>query len=151
MIAHMNNGHYNVISLIQPETIELMHKKHSYGKDLFHLSSRWEFAGYGLGIIHYADNLLDHGGSTIGYQSLWSFNKSDKSGYIILTNVNGLLYGKKNFDSVWMTVSSVDKLLKLEYSTSNFKVYIMIGIIGININILYFRRRFRIKREKAKN
>lgn len=95
--------------------------------------------------------MLDHGGSTIGYQILWRFNKSGKSGYIILTNVNGLLYGKKNFDSVWMTVSSLDKLLKLEYSTSNFKVYIMIGIIGININILYFRRRFRIKREKAKN
>jgi CubicO group peptidase (beta-lactamase class C family) len=150
MIAHMNNGQYNGISLLQAETIELMHKKHSHGKGLFHLLSRCPYAGYGLGIIYYGDNLFGHGGSTIGYQSLWSFKKSDKSGYIISTNVNGLLYADKNFDSVWRSVSSIEKLLKSElgYSSFNRKIYNLIGIIGIGIiiNILYFRR----KRRKMK-
>ncbi|MGQ8338524.1 serine hydrolase domain-containing protein [Sunxiuqinia sp. A32] len=153
MIAHMTNGKYNGNYLLQPETIELMHKKHSHGKDLFHLFSKCQFPGYGLGIIYYGDKILGHGGSTIGYQSLWSFNKSDKSGYIILTNVNGLIHGKKNFDSVWSTVFSVEKLIKSElgYSTSSFKVYIVFGIIGLIVNIIFFRRRRRIKRAKTNN
>ena len=152
MLAHLNEGDFNGISLLRPETIKLMHKKHSHGKDLFHLSSNCPNSGYGLGIIQYDDDLFGHGGSTIGYQGLWSFNKSYKSGYIVLTNINGLLHGKENFDSVWGTVSSVEKLLKSElgYSTISLKKYILIGIIGIGIiiNILYYRRKKEFKKIK---
>ena len=152
MLAHLNEGDFNGISLLRPETIKLMHKKHSHGKDLFHLSSNCPNSGYGLGIIQYDDDLFGHGGSTIGYQGLWSFNKSYKSGYIVLTNINGLLHGKENFDSVWGTVSSVEKLLKSElgYSTISLKNYILIGIIGIGIiiNILYYRRKKEFKKIK---
>lgn len=152
MLAHMNKGDFNDISLLRPETIELMHKKHSHGKDLFHLSNKCPYPGYGLGIIQYGNNLLGHGGSTVGYQGLWSFNKSDKSGYIIFTNINGLLHGKENFDSVWATVSSVEKILKSElgYSTISLKKYILIGVIGIGIiiNILYYRRKKHLKKLK---
>ena len=152
MLAHMNKGDFNGISLLRPETIELMHKKHSHGKDLFHLSNKCPYPGYGLGIIQYGNNLLGHGGSTIGYQGLWSFNKSDKSGYIIFTNINGLLHGKENFDSVWATVSSVEKILKSElgYSIISLNIYILIGVIaiGIIINILYYRRKKHLRKLK---
>ncbi len=63
MLAHINKGDFNGVSLLRPETIELMHKKHSHGKDLFHLSNKCPYPGYGLGIIHYGNNLLGHGGS----------------------------------------------------------------------------------------
>lgn len=151
MIAHMNNGQYNNIPLLQPETIELMHKKHSHKRNLFDLSSRCPFAGYGLGIIYYGNNLFGHGGSTIGYQSLLTFSKSDKSGYVILTNVNGLLHGGENYDSVWSTVSPIEKLLKSElgYSTNNINVYVLIVILVIMINTLIFLKwRVRIKKTK---
>jgi CubicO group peptidase (beta-lactamase class C family) len=149
MLAHMNKGAINGISLLKPETIELMHKKHTHGKDLFHLSSNCQnYAGYGLGMIYYGNNIFGHGGSTIGYQAQWSFSKSEKSGYIILTNVNSLLYRGNNFN----TVSSIDKLLKSElgYSTISFKKYILICVIGIGIiiNILYYRRKKHLRRLK---
>lgn len=145
MIAYLNNGKFNNISLLKPGTIEFMHKKHSHRKDLFHLSSNCPFTGYGLGIIQYGKHLFGHGGSTIGYQSLFTFNKKSKKGYIILTNVNGLIYGEANFKSVWATVSSVERLIKSElgFPTHRLKGFsiTVIVFIGIIISFLYFRRR----------
>lgn len=153
MIAYMNGGKFGDKIILQEKTLELMLQKHSPGKDLFHLSSNCLYDGYGFGIIQYGNNLFGHGGSTIGYQSLWTFNKKDKSGYIIFTNANGLLYGKSNFDSVWSTVSSVEDLIKSElgYPRNNIR-YILVGviIIGVIINILYFSRKIYIKKKNRK-
>jgi len=93
MIAHINNGRYKDFQLLKPETIELMQEKHSPGKSLFHLASDCPYTGYGFGIIQYSNNWFGNGGSTFGYQCLWSFNKSNNKGYVILTNINGLIYG----------------------------------------------------------
>lgn len=129
MIALLNNGKYKDKYLLNPETIDLMRKKHSQERSLYNLSDDCPFPGYGLGIIYYGDNWYGHGGSTIGYQSLWSFNKSSKKGYVILTNINGLCHGRDNFDSVWATVSAVENELKTELGGVDYRKYYVAGIV----------------------
>ena len=153
MIAFLNGGKFGDKNILQEKTLELMLEKHSPGRDLFHRSDNYLFDGYGFGIIHYGNNLFGHGGSTFGYQSLWTFNKKDKSGYIIFTNANGVLYGKESYDSVWSTVSSVEDLIvsELGYSRNNLR-YILVGviIIGVITNIIYFSRKIYIKKKNRK-
>lgn len=155
MIAHINEGNYQNFQLLKPETIALMQEKHSHGKDLFHIRSKCPNSGYGLGIFHYKNDVLGHGGSTPGFQSLWSFQPSSQTGYIILTNTNGILGGKKNFNSVWATVSSIENVLRSELGFPTNLTFYLIGIVitGIIISsiILLIRRKKRIKKEDARN
>ena len=150
MIAHMNMGNYNGFTLLSPKTIELMYAKHTHGKNLFHLIDNCPFDGYGLGIIHYDEDIYGHGGSTIGYQSLWSFNRSSKKGYIILTNINGLVYGSSNFNSIWNSVSAIEELLKSElgFTRSRWIIYYLIGsFILISFLVIFIMK----KRKRAFN
>ena len=146
MIAHMNKGRYKNHQLLEPGTIALMREKHSPGKDIFHLSSNCPFKGYGLGIIQYSGDCFGHGGSTFGFLSLWCFNNSQKRGYVILTNINGILYGGDNFNSVWGTVSSVEKAFKtgIGLSRIDWKIYLIIAcfVVGAFTYIIYFRLKF---------
>jgi len=112
MVAIINKGRYRDFRLLKSETIELMKHKHSPGKGLFHPKSRCPYTGYGLGLIQYSDDWFGHGGSTVGFQSLWSFNQANTRGYIIMTNLNGILGGRDSFDSVWASVSRVEGILK---------------------------------------
>jgi hypothetical protein len=138
IIAHMQEGKFEDNILLQPETMELLHKKHSHGRYLFKLSSNCRFSGYGFGIIQYKNYWFGHGGSTIGSQSLWKFNKSQDKGYIILTNANGLLHSKENFDAVWATVSAIEKAVRLALGFSNLyrKINVLAGInaVGMGAN-----------------
>jgi len=146
LIAQLNAGKYVDNYILKPETVTLMHEKHSRQRSLFKLSGDCPFPGYGLGIMYYGDGWYGHGGSTIGYQSLWSFNKSRKNGYIIFTNINGLCHGKENFDSVWGTVSSVEEIVKSELGdpTLSFIIYILGGMIGVISILIYLRSRKRL-------
>ena len=113
MLVHINKGSYNQNFLLQPETIELMQTKTSKGKSILNRNTELTDAGYGLGLIHYKNGWLGHGGSTVGYQSLWQFNPTKQCGYVILTNVNGILGGRDDFMSVWENVAEIrDILLK---------------------------------------
>ena len=121
MITHMNQGNFQNFQLLKLQTVSLMQEKHS--------------PGYGLGIIHYKNNVLGHGGSTPGFQSLLSFKPSSQKGYIILTNINGILGGKESFDSVWASVSSIEGVLKSELGFSNSRNSVSIGIVIVVIII----------------
>jgi len=113
MLAHMNNGFYNQFQLLLPETIEAMQSEESKGKSILNPNSELHDAGYGLGIIHYQNGWVGHGGSTVGYQSLWQFNPAKQCGYVIFTNVNGILGGEDDFTSVWDNLAEIrDILLK---------------------------------------
>jgi len=113
MLAHMNNGFYNQFQLLMPETIEAMQSEESKGRSILNLNSELPDAGYGLGIIHYQNGWVGYGGSTVGYQSLWQFNPAKQCGYIIFTNVNGILGGEDYFTSVWDNLTEIrDILLK---------------------------------------
>lgn len=97
MLAHMNDGRYDHFQLLQPQTIQLMRTKTS--------------PEYGLGLIHYPQGWLGHGGSTVGYQSLWQFNPSRKCGFVIFTNINGILDSHDDFSSVWENVAEIRDIL----------------------------------------
>jgi CubicO group peptidase (beta-lactamase class C family) len=113
MLVHMNNGSYRNFQLLQPETIQSMHAKVSRGKNIFNLNSELTDSGYGLGIIRYQGDWRGHGGSTVGYQSLWQFNPSKQCGFVLFTNINGILGGRDDFQSVWENMAAIrDILLK---------------------------------------
>jgi CubicO group peptidase (beta-lactamase class C family) len=111
MLAHMNNGTYNSFQLLKPETIQLMQTKASQGKSILNRNTELTDSGYGLGLIHYQGGWMGHGGSTVGYQSLWQFNPSKQCGFVIFTNVNGILGGKDDFSSVWENVAAIQDIL----------------------------------------
>ena len=113
MLAHMSNGFYNQFQLLMPGTIGTMQSKESKGKSILNLNSELYDAGYGLGLIHYQNGWMGHGGSTVGYQSLWQFNPVKQCGFVIFTNVNGILGENDDFSSVWENVAEIrDILLK---------------------------------------
>jgi CubicO group peptidase (beta-lactamase class C family) len=147
LLVHISDGAYGNIRILNPETIALMHARYSHKKGLFHLASDCPFPGYGLGMIDYGGGWYGHGGSTVGFQSLWSFNKSKRSGYVILTNVNGILNGRKNFDEVWATVSAVEKILKSELDPPSALRYVMLVFCllasALGLYIVVRRRRAR--------
>lgn len=125
MIAHINNGLYNDYKLLSSKHIDVMRKNHTKGKSIE--------SGYGFGLVRYSNNLFGHGGSTVGYQGLWSFNPSKKLGYIILVNVNGILGGE--FNAVWEVVSNVENEIKSELGLNSkeslYKVSLFLLILLI--------------------
>ena len=144
MLVHINEGDYNQFLLLQPETIELMQTKTSKGKSILNQNTELTDAGYGLGLIHYKNGWLGHGGSTVGYQSLWQFNPTKQCGYVILTNVNGILGGRDDFLSVWEIVAEIrDSLLKQLDPLSTFRSYpwglVIYWVIAILLGNLIIR------------
>jgi len=129
MKAHIDSGRCGSYRLLKPETIALMRDKHSRGRSILHPMSNCPTAGYGLGIEQYSGEWFGHGGSTIGFQCLWRFNAENGNGYVLLTNVNGLIHGPKNFDAVWATVSAAAKVLKSELDTPDRTVAIIIAAV----------------------
>lgn len=114
MLAHINQGFYNQYQLLRPETIELMQTKTTKGKSIFNPKSELQDAGYGLGLIHYQNGWVGHGGSTVGYQSLWQFNPQQGYGYVIFTNVNGILGGQDDVMSVWDNLAEIRDIIRKE-------------------------------------
>ena len=111
MLAHINDGNYDNFQLLQPETIKMMREKVSKGRNILNPKSELTDSGYGLGLIHYPHGWLGHGGSTVGYQSLWQFNPSKQCGFIIFTNINGILGGYDDFQSVWKNIAEIRSIL----------------------------------------
>ncbi len=93
MIAHMNEGKFNDVQLLEPGTVELMHEL------TVSLSEESPLPGFGLGWILLGDTpteLLDmrgaqgHGGEKWGYQSSMWFVQEAEGGYgvVVLTNLH---------------------------------------------------------------
>jgi len=144
MLVHMNNGGYNQFHVLQPETIELMQTKTSKGKSILNPKTELAYAGYGLGLIHYKNGWLGHGGSTVGYQSLWQFNPTKQSGFVLHTNVNGILGESDDFSSVWENVAEIrDILLKELDPLAAIRSFpwglVIVWVIAIILGNLYIR------------
>jgi len=149
MLAHMHDGTYNNFQLLQPETLQLMQAKASKGRSILNLNTELTDSGYGLGLIHYQGDWLGHGGSTVGYQSLWQFNPVKQCGFVIFTNVNGILGGKDDVLSVWENVAAIrdmfmrqmDPLATIEFFPWGF--VLMWAIIVLLANLFFRWRRSR--------
>jgi CubicO group peptidase (beta-lactamase class C family) len=99
LIAHMNQGEVDGVRLLEPETVELMHDRHTlsnadigqeaYGYGWAHYQEKpWQFWGsffqfYGA---------QGHGGQDIGYRArIYTVNKGEGGfGVIVLTNMGTL-------------------------------------------------------------
>ena len=90
LIAHMNNGTYNGVRLLENSTVELMHTiqypAEGYPKD----PSIWPTnCQYGLGWMFMNDSgtmYQGHPGTTIGSHCRMKYSESDKTGIIIFDN-----------------------------------------------------------------
>lgn len=131
MIAHMNNGRYRNFQLLQSSTIELMRNKTTERRSPSNLNSNLYDADHGLGIYHYFNGWLGYGGSTVGYQTYWRFNTNSKSGYIITINVNGILKGGKNHESVNNSFIPIKELLEEELGPKSNFVFYMVSVFCI--------------------
>ena len=111
LIAHMNNGEYDGVRVLENETVEEMHKivltnnenkilKHrrrSYGLGWF--SSKW-----------FGDRTEGHGGMCPGFVSAMVFNRTSKVGFIMCSN---------QFNAAWFV-----NYIKFAYK---FELYTRVG------------------------
>jgi CubicO group peptidase (beta-lactamase class C family) len=150
MLAIMNDGHYNDYQILQADSIEAMQTKETHGKGILNPNSELRDPGYGLGLIHYAHGWMGHGGSTVGYQSLWQYKPSKQCGFVIFTNINGILGERDDFQSVWVRVASIRDILFSELDPlANFEFfpwgYIVLWTAIIVMSNIIIRR---IKRKR---
>jgi CubicO group peptidase (beta-lactamase class C family) len=100
-IAHMNNGMYNGVRILNESTIVKMHTIQHPEIDLF----LWNL-NYGLGWM-FANEFIckteGHGGIFLGYFSNMMFDPINKTGIIFLANTNIKSFKESKFDEkfVW--------------------------------------------------
>jgi CubicO group peptidase (beta-lactamase class C family) len=111
LLALMNNGQYGDFQLLQPETIELMQQRTTRFKVLFKSSDDLPRKGHGLGLFVFRGGWFGNGGSAPGFQCLLRFHPSKQVGYIILSNVNAILGGGKNYESARSEIYEVQDAL----------------------------------------
>lgn len=83
LIAHMNDGEYNDVHILNKASIELMHSEHGY-----YYGFGWitDFHGiYGLK-DQFSDVLQGHSGGNMGFRTTMYFNKEKKIGVIMFAN-----------------------------------------------------------------
>lgn len=84
-IAHMNNGTWNNVRILEESTVDLMHTIFSYDEDGFNI---FDYR-YGLGWFEtdkFGQTMEGHGGDNFGYLATMFMNKSTKTGFIFLTS-----------------------------------------------------------------
>jgi len=111
MLVLMNNGQYGNFQLLQPETIELMQQRTICFKILFKSSDDLPREGHGLGLFVFRGGWFGSGGSAPGFQCLSRFHPSKQVGYVILSNVNAILGGGKNYESARSDIYEVQDAL----------------------------------------
>jgi CubicO group peptidase (beta-lactamase class C family) len=111
LLALMNDGQYGEFQLLQPETIELMQQRTTRFKIFFKSNDDLPSTGYGLGLHALRGGWFGHGGSVPGFQCLLRFHPSKKVGYAILSNVNAILGGGKDYESARREIYEVQDAL----------------------------------------
>jgi CubicO group peptidase (beta-lactamase class C family) len=85
MMAHMNQGEYNIPYLLKPRTLDLMH---SQDITLYGSTDGFDLEGFGLGWFLYKNGLQGHGGATPGYSANIFLKESVKGdiGVVVMYN-----------------------------------------------------------------
>ncbi len=107
--ALLNDGQYGDLRLLRPETIELLQQRTSRFKVAFESSDDLPCKGHGLGLFIFGGGWLGFGGSAPGYQCLLRFHPSRQVGYVIQSNVNGIL--GNNYESARSDIYEVQNAL----------------------------------------
>lgn len=133
--ALLNDGWYGDFQLLQPETIGLVQQRTSRFKVFSESSDDLPCEGYGLGLFIFRGGWLGFGGSAPGYQSLLRFHPSRQVGYVILSNVNGIL--GNNYESVRRDIyevqnaliSILDPTFVIRYRAGELSVFVAAGFV----------------------
>ena len=152
LLTLMNDGQYGDVQLLQPETIELMQQRTTRFKTFFRSSDDLPQKGHGLGLFVFRGGWFGNGGSAPGFQCLFRFHPSRQVGYVILSNVNAILGGGKNYESARSEIyevqdaltSILDPTLVIRRWTSEIGALVLYSLIVI----LWVRRR-KAKRRNA--
>jgi CubicO group peptidase (beta-lactamase class C family) len=155
IVAFMNNGQYGDFQVLQPETIELMQQRKTRFNTLSFFRSNDDLTskGHGLGLFVFRGGWFGYGGSAPGFQCLLRFNPSRQVGYVILSNVNAILGGGKNYESARREVYEVqDALISILDPTFVIRRLTTseIGLVGAMVLYSLTVRRFWVRRRKAK-
>jgi CubicO group peptidase (beta-lactamase class C family) len=111
MVALLDESAPSDPPLLRPETIERMKKPQSYFRGFVRTGRDLKSTGYGLGLHTLLGGWYGHGGSSPGYQCLWRFHPENRVGYVIHSNVNAILTGGDNYDSVREEIYTVQDAL----------------------------------------
>jgi len=135
LLALLNDGRHGGFQLLQPETIELMQQRTSRFKVFLESSDDLPSKGYGLGLHILRGGWVGIGGSAPGYQSLFRFHPSKQVGYVILSNVNGILgnsYESTRSDIYEVQnalVSILDPMFVIRYRAGDVSVFVVAGFV----------------------
>lgn len=133
--ALLNEGQYDGYQLLQPETVELMKQKTSRFRVFLRSSDDLPAEGFGLGLFLIRSGWMGFGGSAPGYQSLLRFHPAKQVGYVIISNVNGILSGayesaRSDIYGVQdALVSILDPTLVVRYRAGEVLVFAGLGAI----------------------
>ena len=96
LIALMNEGQFDGYQLLQQDTIAMMFENTNPNNVRMRIRSllptkKLLRVGYGLGIEVFNNEILGHGGSTVGFTAECYLNPNTRLGYVRLSNVNAIL------------------------------------------------------------
>ena len=135
LLVLLNDGQYGDFQLLEPETIALMQQRTSRFEPFLESSDDLPSKGYGLGLHILRGGWVGIGGSAPGYQSLFRFHPSKQVGYVILSNVNGILgnsYESARSDIYEVQnalVSILDPMFLLRYRAGGLSVLSAAGFL----------------------
>lgn len=146
LIALMNEGQFDGYQLLQQDTVALMFENTcpSIIKSLRGGIRTREVisVGYGLGIGVFGNEILGHGGSTVGFTAECYFNPNTRLGYVRLSNVNAILdYTSTEWQDVNRVTDKIHTLVMTEIGMlPTIDLYfIVIVIITLGSIIALFR------------
>jgi CubicO group peptidase (beta-lactamase class C family) len=119
LIAHMNNGVYKGVRILNNDTACLMHNSSSVEDDIDSIAKKNNIpdyvSNYGLGWIiynstYYKMDYSGHDGDTFGSHAIMRMNPSNKTGIIIFWNSDAKFDGYRGPWDVWLPLEK--ELLK---------------------------------------
>jgi CubicO group peptidase (beta-lactamase class C family) len=134
-LALMNSGLYDGYQILGLHSIELMQEITSSFRVFFKSSDDLPTSGYGLGLFSFQGGWYGFGGSAPGYQSLLRYHPTRQVGYVIITNVNGILsseYGSARSEIYTVQdalVSILDPTLALRYLADEMLLFAAAGLV----------------------
>ena len=112
MLALMHDGRRDGDQLLQPETVELMRRTTTKFRSLFKGDGDdLQRIAQGLGHSSLRGGWFGIGGSVPGYQCLFRFHPERQLGFVLLTNVNAILGGGRNYASARAEIYTVQDAL----------------------------------------
>jgi len=111
MLALMDDGRSGGAQLLKSETVELMRRRTTRYGVLFRTGEDLPHSGRGLGHSILRGGWFGIGGSVPGYQCLFRFHPDRQVGFVLLTNVNAILGGGRNYASARGEIYAVQDAL----------------------------------------